>query len=402
MNENKVLACKLLDVYEFSKEMEKYDRILIYGAGMVGQFVLDYLTKHALKDKVFCFFTTEQQDNSICGIPVKTISSNVVSQDDSILLLAAKRAIRKEMATKCEELHITNIKEIDVLDDRDYEYNSHIPEVAYPLELKEWYKNVTGEELNLENPRTFNEKINWMKLYDKDPRKTRLADKYLVREYVKEKIGEQYLIPLLGVWDKFDDIDFDKLPSQFVLKCNHGCGWNWIVKDKAKLDINDIRVHFNKWMSMNYSFVYGFELHYTDIKPKIIAEYYLEAKRHPMYEYKFMCFGGIPKFYWIRNNVEDKIERSFFDIEDRKQNFKFGDADDLSVLPPIQKETSSLLKRLVSHLCDGFKMVRVDMIVWNGSIYFGEMTFSSGSGVDSWKPYSDTINYGKYIDINGQ
>lgn len=109
-------------------------------------------------------------------------------------------------------------------------FKKNTDEKDFPAMLKKWYKKRTGKTLNLDNPKTFNEKIQWLKLYDNSPLKTQLADKYLVREWIKEQIGEEYLIPLLGVWDNFDDIDFDKLPNQFVLKANHGCAWNIIDK----------------------------------------------------------------------------------------------------------------------------------------------------------------------------
>ena len=123
----------------------------------------------------------------------------------------------------------------------DYDYYASLKPEQYAGELKEWYAHIMGQKLNLDHPRTYNEKLQWLKLYDSTPLKTRLADKYLVREWVKEKIGEEYLVPLLGVWDSFDEIDFDALPQRFVLKANHGCGWNLIVKDKSQLDLKDAR-----------------------------------------------------------------------------------------------------------------------------------------------------------------
>lgn len=124
---------------------------------------------------------------------------------------------------------------------KNYNYYKNLSPDKYSEELKLWYKYNTGKTLNLDNPVTFNEKLQWLKLYDSTPLKTQLADKYLVRKWIKEKIGEEYLVPLLGVWDKFDDIDFTKLPNSFVLKANHGCGWNIIVKDKSKFNVQEAR-----------------------------------------------------------------------------------------------------------------------------------------------------------------
>ena len=143
---------------------------------------------------------------------------------------------RKQKAQKAYDIvisHYTNLKIAERV-------KCHISSLDYKKHragLCDWYQRATGKELDLENPKTFNEKIQWLKLYDSTPIKTQLADKYLVRDWVKEKIGEEYLIPLLGVYDNFDEIDFDKLPEQFVIKCNHGCGYNIVVKDKATLKI---------------------------------------------------------------------------------------------------------------------------------------------------------------------
>ena len=139
-------------------------------------------------------------------------------------------------------------------------FKKNTDEKDFPQMLKKWYKKRTGRELNLENPQTFNEKIQWLKLYDNSPLKTKLADKYLVRDWIKQEIGEEYLIPLLGVWNSFDEIDFDKLPEQFVLKANHGCAWNIIVKDKSKFDKAKAKKKFDKWMRRNYAYKAGLEL----------------------------------------------------------------------------------------------------------------------------------------------
>ena len=141
----------------------------------------------------------------------------------------------------------------------------YVPVKCYPVYLKDFYFHKTGKQLDLENPQTFNEKIQWLKLYDSTPLKTKLADKYLVRDWVKEKIGEEYLIPLLGVWENFDDIDFDKLPDKFVLKANHGSAWNIIVTDKNSFDKKSAKKKFDKWLRTDYS-LKSFETHYRNIK----------------------------------------------------------------------------------------------------------------------------------------
>lgn len=140
----------------------------------------------------------------------------------------------------------------------------------------------------MENPQTFNEKIQWLKLYDSTPEKTFLADKYQVRNYIRQTIGEKYLVPLLGVYSKFDDIDFENLPDKFVLKCNHGSGMNVIVADKSAINKKNLKAKFDKWMRENFGFVKGLQLHYNYIPHKIIAEEYIS----PLTDYKFYCYNG--------------------------------------------------------------------------------------------------------------
>lgn len=251
--------------------------------------------------------------------------------------------------------------------------------------LCEKYRKLMGVELDLVSPKTFNEKIQWSKLYDSTPLKTRLADKYLVREWVKEKIGEEYLIPLIGVYDKFDDIDFDKLPDQFVIKCNHGCGYNIIVSDKSKLDLKETKEKINKWMSENFAYKNGLELHYRDINPKIIIEKYLEnLGAKDLFDYKFWCFNG--KMEYIQFLSERKLsglKMAFYDRKWNKQNFVYSyPLDDKNIARPYNLD---LMISLAEKLGEGFNHVRVDFYrMDDGTIYFGEMTFTSCSGYSKW------------------
>ena len=153
---------------------------------------------------------------------------------------------------------------------------SKTTEAQYKDTIENLYLFIEGRKLDLAHPVTFNEKIQWLKLYDSSELKTRLADKFLVRKWIAEKIGEQYLVPIIGVYDCVEDINFDTLPNRFVLKANHGSGWNIIVKDKDKANIDEIKDQLKKWLSTNFAFREGFELHYRDIKPRIIAEEYID------------------------------------------------------------------------------------------------------------------------------
>lgn len=279
---------------------------------------------------------------------------------------------------------------------RDYEYYFNLPPEKYPEELKIWFERITKTPLNLNNPQTYNEKIQWMKLYDSTPIKTKLADKYLVRDWVAEKIGKEYLIPLLGVWDSFDEIDFDKLPNQFVLKANHGSGWNIIVKDKATFNKESAKKKFDAWMQKNFAFCFGFELHYMGIQPKIIAEKYME-EIDQVYDYKFMCFDGEVKFIWVDTDRFTDHRRTLFTPKWERMN------ETIKCLPadydiPKPKNFEQMLK-CATILSQNFAHVRVDFYDVNGHIYFGEMTFTSGSGTEHANPREFELTMGNWIKL---
>ena len=210
----------------------------------------------------------------------------------------------------------------------------NMDEKDLPELLKKWYKKRTGRELNLENPKSFNEKIQWLKLYDNSPLKTKLADKYLVREWIKENLGEEYLIPLLGVYDSFDEIDFDKLPDKFVLKANHGCAWNIIVKDKQKFDKKKAKKKFDKWMKRNYALKAGFEMQYKDIPPKIVAEAFIQDSKGELNDYKVLCFNGEPKFIWIDQGRFSNRTENIYDTEWNLQPFLLTYENSKEEVPP--------------------------------------------------------------------
>lgn len=277
---------------------------------------------------------------------------------------------------------------------RDYHFYESLPISQYRKELEAWYEKTVKEPLNLDNPQTFNEKMQWLKLYDSTPLKTRLADKYLVRDWIKEKIGEQYLVPLLGVWDCFDDIDFDKLPNSFVLKANHGSGWNIIVKDKTKFDTESAKKKFNIWMHKNYAFQAGLELHYMNIPPKILAEKYIE-EFDQVYDYKFMCFDGKVKFIWVDTDRFTNHHRTLFTANWERMNVTIGYPRPNYEIPKPEKLDEML--NLATVLAQGFAHVRVDFYYVKGTIYFGEMTFTSESGTTRATPRAFERQMGDWI-----
>lgn len=281
---------------------------------------------------------------------------------------------------------------------KDYSYYSKLQSKDYPKELALWFKEKTGKELDLENPKTYNEKIQWMKLYDVTPLKTKLADKYASREWVAKRIGSEYLVPLLGVWNSFDEIDFESLPDRFVLKANHGCGWNIIVKDKKSFDIQDAKKKFEKWMNTNFAFVYGLELQYMNIRPKIIAEAYLENGNDDLYDYKVFCFNGKAESIMFLSERKNGLKMAFFDLNWNRIPVSYTFPRNEEEIPKPQN--LELLIELAEKLSKGFPHVRVDFYIMNdGSIKFGEMTFSSASGTCKWAPPEQDVIYGNMINL---
>lgn len=264
-------------------------------------------------------------------------------------------------------------------------YGKYLKKEGYSELIKDWYFNETGERLNLENPVTYNEKIQWLKLYGIDEHMTNLSDKYKVRKWVQNTIGEEYLVPLLGVWDTFDDINFDVLPDRFVLKANHGSGMNVIVEDKKLLDIGEARKKFNYWLNIDYAFFSGLELQYSNIERKIIAEEYLENSKGNLNDWKVFCFNGEPKYIMFLTDRNNGLKMAFYDLEWKKQPFVYSyPMYEGEVKKPNQFDKMIELSR---KLCKGFCHVRVDWYLFDdGSIKFGEMTFTSMSGICKWNP----------------
>lgn len=273
-----------------------------------------------------------------------------------------------------------------------------IPDVVW---LKLRFRMRMGRTLNLKNPQTYNEKLQWLKLHDRNPLYTKLVDKYEVRKYVAEKIGEEYLVPLLGVWDKFEDIDFDKLPDQFVLKCTHDSGGLVICKDKAKLDILAAKKKITRCMKINYYWAFR-EWPYKNVKPRIIAEKYMEdSVDGELRDYKYFCFSGIAKVLFIATNrckEDEETSFDFFDINYKHLDLTKGHPNAKTL--PHKPATFETMKKLSEKLAENFPQVRCDFYEVNGKTYFGELTFASGGGVVPFNPEEYDLEFGRWIKIS--
>ena len=277
-------------------------------------------------------------------------------------------------------------------------YSSMDPDF-YPLAIKQWYQDKTGKILDLDKPRTFNEKIQWLKLYDNDPRKTTLSDKYMVRDWIKEKIGEEYLINLIAVFDKAEQIDFDILPDSFIIKPNHASAMYCIVKDKNQEDLEKIRQQAAGWLEVNYAFANGFELQYNNIPRKLLVEEYHENGNDRLKDYKFWCFDGKCRFinYIIDRN---KGTRSgLYDQEWNRLPFTPGAFTPIQEKIPMPEQIPQMIK-IAETLAEGFAHVRVDLyLLDDGSIKFGEMTFTTSSGLCNWKPSEANLWVGDMLSL---
>lgn len=247
--------------------------------------------------------------------------------------------------------------------------------------LKLRYKAEMGKELNLENPQTFNEKLQWLKLYNRKPEYTMMVDKYKVRQYIADTIGDQYLIPLLGVWDDPDDIDFESLPNQFVLKCNHNSGTGMcICKDKSKLNIKEVKKGLKKGLAENY-YLLGREWPYKDVPRKIIAEKYMEdSETSELRDYKFFCFGGVAKCYKVNFDKFVQVHGNYFTPDGKM--LKLGDEDSPPDFNKAIAAPSNLkkMRELSEILSKSHPFLRTDFYDVDGKVYFGELTFYHDAG----------------------
>lgn len=267
--------------------------------------------------------------------------------------------------------------------------------------LKRKFKVAMRKELDLENPKTFNEKLQWLKLYDRKPEYTVMVDKYLVRNYIAETIGEEYLIPLLGVWDDPDEIDFDSLPDRFVLKCNHNSGLGmYICRDKSKMDIKAVKAALRKGLRQDY-YLSGREWPYKDVPRKIVAEQYMEdTETAELRDYKFFCFDGEVKALFIASERQSATEETKFDFFDADFNhLPFTNGHPNARVLPQKPRQFEKMKELAAILSKGIPQVRVDFYEVNGRIYFGELTFSHWSGMVPFDPEEWDYTFGSWIKL---
>ncbi|MBR1930094.1 MAG: hypothetical protein IJ833_01275 [Lachnospiraceae bacterium] len=377
------------------EQLRGFSKVYLWEAEQESILTYMYLLNDG-KGELITGFLGEGDEGYLLDKPVWGIQQIAISEEDAVIVCATD-PIRQDDIEYLRQCGVTNIVELNVYDARTYEFFVALDEKAYQNELTFWFEQSMGKPMDWEHPVGWNEGIQWTKLYERDPMKTRLADKYLVRDWIKETIGEQYLIPMYGVWNHFDEIPFEKLPNQFVLKCNHGSGTNLIVNDKRELDIPSAREMFENWLHMNYAFVNGFELQYKDIKPCILAEHRLEPKgRDELEDYKVFVFHGEAKFIQVDVGRFTQHRRNLYSREWELLPYGIGfpTAWDVKIKKPACLEE---LLRLAEILGKDFRHVRVDFYIVENRIYFGEMTFTHGSGIEKVTPESFNVEMGKWM-----
>lgn len=427
----------------------KEENIILYGAGLVAKVLLFNIFQNPDNiHKIFCIAVSEleikKNPDNILGVPVCSIVNlgkfteypiiistleklhkpiydtllkqgfqNIYSLSNLVYaelrknnpqfafeILQYMQSIENRMNTMLKQLnHMENmLKHMEIC--RQYgvkNYEEILLQNEYEEELKKWYQYRSGKELDLKHPITFNEKIQWIKLYGITPLIEKLSDKWEVRDWVAQKIGEEYLIPIYGIWDQFDKIDFDELPKKMVLKCTHGSGWNIVINNN--FNKSEARRYFEQWMNMNFAFMHGFELQYKNIHPRIIAEEYLENKNGDLYDYKFWCFHGKVQFIMFLSERGSSLKMNNYDKNWNLLPFVYNYPNSKkNYSRPIMLEK---MIKIAEKLSEEFHFVRVDLYQLNdGTIKFGEMTFTPASGMCGWNDQNINYKLGQLIHLD--
>ena len=269
------------------------------------------------------------------------------------------------------------------------------------LFLRIHYFATTGQMIHFKNPKGYNEKLQWIKIYDRHPEHGKLVDKLAVREHIQEVWGEEHLFPLLGYWKSFEEIDFDTLPNQFVLKCNHDSGSTKVIRDKSALtqkDMEQLRKHFRRRLGRDF-FYAGREYPYKGLARFVMAEPLMIHKSDPLKsidDYKFICFNGEPKIMFVATDRDTDCRFDFFDMEFNHLDIYniHSNADKPVIKPALFEE----MKQVAAKLSQGIRQVRIDLYELDGKLYFGEYTFFHGGGFQLFHPEDWEQKLGDWID----
>lgn len=286
---------------------------------------------------------------------------------------------------------------------REFRRHERMTEGEIKKEICRLYKNHLNRDLDWFNLRRYSEKLQWKKLYFIDPLERIASDKFAVRQWIKEKIGEDYLLPIIGVWERFEDIDFDSMPDRFVLKTTHASSNIIIVKDKKTFDRKYAALMFKLWLSTDYAYA-SFEMNYKGIPRKIIAEEYMQDHKGEFNDYKFMCFNGKPYFCWVDLGRYTNHTRALYDLNWEKMPVRWRFPIYDGVIP--KPSNFDIMVEIASTLSKDFSHVRVDLYNVDGKVYFGELTFCESSGFLKMEPDEFDLELGELwnlpINVNSE
>lgn len=368
--------------------------IVIFGAGKMGEKLSDILQYKGFR--IYAFFDNNSKKQGSRFKNISIIKPKKLDDNTAYIVSIENNVLCEQLVNQLIQMQISE-EEIFYFNDSIYKNfleNANKKEIEF--ELDKLCRTTFGDDFNIFVPHTYNEIINWEKTNIQDERRTRLADKVTVRDWVQEKIGGEYLNQIYYVFDHEDEINFKKLPERYVLKLNNGSGRNIIVKDSSKIDENEIREKLKVWRTTNFAFQ-SFEMHYKDIAPKIICEEFMEGIAESLYDYNIYCFHGEPEYIWcIKGSHREGCQATFYNKNWEMQEFSYGYPKDPILAPkPEQLEKMLSLSRILSA---EFEHVRVDWyILPDGEIRFGEMTFSSWGGMERFEPEEYDRIFGNMI-----
>jgi len=355
--------------------------VIVFGAGKVGREVI-YVLKIRKVHIVACFDNDLEKAGQKLWGDVSCDVPGLINKNIPILIAVQSIPIRQKIKKQCIDIGYLYIYEVDV-QKLDLYINSLSDEEFLKLQF---FERMSGKILNLEEPKSFNEKMQWLKVYDHNPVYTTMVDKYEVKKYVAGIIGERYIIPTLGVWNNYEEIDFSQLPNQFVLKCTHDSGSTFLVKDKCNIDNRALAQKFKEALGFNY-YHYGREWAYKNVPPRIIAEKLMvNLNKEALEDYKIMCFNGkvLCTFTCTDRFSRDGMKVTFYDTAWKKMPFErhYPSEKKECAKPQSYDEMVGLAERLSANI----PFARIDFYEVNGHPYFGEITLYPGCGYEEFTP----------------
>lgn len=388
-------------------------KVCIFGAGINGRtWAYDILTAAGFTINFYCDNNLETGTEIQKNVFIDSLEQLYNLSNDVLVFIAVSERNQDTIHKQLAESGINNIIDMgyefyqEFMDDILLENNSNVLK-KYELVvddrkyLERQFRLRCGYELNLDQPHTFNEKIQWLKINVRDPQYSMMADKIAVKSFVSDIVGKKYVLPILGIWESAEDIDISALPDEFVLKCNHNSGLGmYICRDKKALNWSSVKNEINAGLKQNY-YLYGREWCYKNIKPKVFAEPLLKDGKHIVPEdYKIYCFNGKPKYIVVFHNRFDetkKLYESVYDLSWNKLNVSFDNNFAISDWGISKPDCLDEMLDVCGKLCKNMKMSRIDFYIVDEKVYFGEITLYTASGFAPMIPEEIDLRLGEQL-----